>query len=403
MAKAIIRILIIWAVFVNFFSIHTIQAAEISNREVVISEDHYRKGLEALAHKSYDLAVIHFEQVLLFNPQHVGAQIDLAIAYCEAKQELSCEVTLKQLSQRYEYVFINQLRDRYLPAPWQHQTQVDIGHSNNLNRGLSFSELSININGLPAQLVLSNDSQARAGTFMDIAHATRWQSSQLTQRKEVWGNFYTRFTGEQQQQLAFTQAGAMQRYALGTTKNSIAVGGQLSYLSFQSDYRFQSAAVLSELNLSEWLWKPKLSLVQEYRQQLQPQDQIAISTLGVSIMPTDYWQIKLQSEWDNATNRSWGATQRWFMQVLGRYPINEKISIYWLAQRLLSQDERGYSPPIFSDARHYQQNVWQIGWIGQLDRDWSWQCNLRNADQQANYAIFDWKEQAVSCGITVVQ
>lgn len=402
MAKAIINQIIKGLVVIVFFSVYTIRAAETSNHAVTISEIQYQKGLVALASRSYELAVIHFEQALLFNPQHVGAQIDLAVAYCEAKQEQSCEVTLKQLLQHYDYEFIHQLTRRYLPVQWQHQTQIDIGHSNNLNHGLSISELNININGLPAQLVLSSDSQAKAGMFTDIAHATRWQSSQLTQRQEAWANFYTRLI-DQQQQVAYTQVGALQRYALANTKNNIALGGQLSYLSFQQNYRFQSLTFLSELHLAEWLWKPKLNLSQEYRQQLQPQDQITLTSLGVTIMPTDYWQIKIQSEWDKAAQRDWGASQRWFMQVSGRYPINEKFSVHWLAQSLLSQDERAYAPLIFTQARQYQQNVWQIGWISQLDRNWSWQCYLRNADQRANYAIFDWQEQSISCGVSVVQ
>lgn len=404
MAKAIIIDRAIKGfVFAGLFSIYSIQAADILNNDGVVSEAHYQKGLTALVNGSYDLAIIHLEQALLLNPQHVGAQIDLAVAYCEAKQEQSCEVALKQLSQRYDYAFINQLVNRYSPVQWQHQTQVDLGHSNNLNHGLSISELNININGLPAQLVLSRDSRATEGVFTDVAHITRWQSSRLTQRKEVWASFYTRLLDQQQPQVTFAQSGGLQRYALGTSKNSIAVGGQLAYLGFEQSYRFQSVALLSELHLAEWLWKPKLSLAQEYRQQLQPQDQVTLSSISFGIVPTEYWQIKIQSEWDKAEQREWGDTQRWLMQVSGYYPINETLRVQWMAQSMLSQDERAYAPLIFTQARQYQQNVWQIGWISQLDRNWSWQCYLRNADQRANYAIFDWQEQSISCGVSVVQ
>ncbi len=106
----------------------------------------YLLGVAALDSGKLDDAVIAFERVLSLNPNHLGAQMDLARTYFAAGSYDLAEAAFKDLQGRNPPTVAMQTINRYLEAIEARKRQVTAGWSGYGEVGLGYDD---NITGVP--------------------------------------------------------------------------------------------------------------------------------------------------------------------------------------------------------------------------------------------------------------
>jgi len=106
----------------------------------------YLLGVAALDSGKIDDAIIAFERVLAVNPNHAGAQMDLARAYFVAGSFDLAEAVFRQLAQSNPPTVAQQTINRYLEAIQARKRQTTPGWSGYAELGLGYDD---NITGVP--------------------------------------------------------------------------------------------------------------------------------------------------------------------------------------------------------------------------------------------------------------
>jgi outer membrane protein len=106
----------------------------------------YLLGVAALDSGKLDDAIIAFERVLAVNPNHLGAQMDLARAYFAAGSYDLAESAFRDLLSRNPPTIAQQTINRYLEAIDARKRQVTPGWSGYAELGLGYDD---NITGVP--------------------------------------------------------------------------------------------------------------------------------------------------------------------------------------------------------------------------------------------------------------
>ncbi len=106
----------------------------------------YLLGVASLDSGKLDDAIIAFERVLAVNPNHAGAQMDLARAYFAAGSYDLAEASFKQLAQSNPPTVAQQTINRYLEAIQARKRQTSPGWSGYAELGLGYDD---NITGVP--------------------------------------------------------------------------------------------------------------------------------------------------------------------------------------------------------------------------------------------------------------
>jgi outer membrane protein len=106
----------------------------------------YLLGVASLDSGKLDDAIIAFERVLATNPNHAGAQMDLARAYFMAGSYDLAESTFRQLAASNPPTIAQQTIERYLEAIKTRRRQTTAGWSGYAELGLGYDD---NITGVP--------------------------------------------------------------------------------------------------------------------------------------------------------------------------------------------------------------------------------------------------------------
>lgn len=367
-------------------------------------EKHYALGVDALKTGYYDIAITQFETVLLYHPQHRGALIDLAIAWCASGDVQACDTSREDLATRLVDVpQVSTLIKAIEPKRWHHMTQLDVGYSNNLNKGLSDKQLNMSVQGVPVILTLQDASVRQSGVYQDLSHYSTWQSTSLYPRWEAWGYAYVRQTElAQKNQLNLTSLGVKRRLQTQDKTQHYALGAGFTHLSYNDTYQFSAPSVLLDWQLLTLPWSPKLEFILEARELHAQSTQARVETWAINLYPLTQLQIRFEATNETSSKQGYIDNLRHALQVMWMYPLSSGLHLSVLAQTLLSEDAAPYAPPLIDSARVYSQNRLRLTLGGRLAERTNWQCSLSQGWQNANHPLFTWQEQSVQCGASVV-
>lgn len=137
----------------------------------------YLLGTAALAAGRNTVAVHALERVVLVQPSHAGAYLDLAIAHYRLGEFDAADGILKHIEEHFDPPLalrndIAGVRARIARARitqgWQLELGAFTGHTNNANYGLAVSTLPLTLDGLPVSLLLDPAFRPRSDGFAEL-------------------------------------------------------------------------------------------------------------------------------------------------------------------------------------------------------------------------------------------
>lgn len=331
------------------------------------------------------LAIAPLERVVLSDPQHAAARIDLALAYYRSGDAAQAEQLLHDVLNRYAITPAQRQRLDALLADmarqnpkqaqrWQRRLSLAFGHTSNANEASASAFLPLTPAGLGLIFVPINPAQqaqddvfVQGSLLLQRTHTTRLAAQRLQYAAvdaRVYGSTHDYSSsqaqwGEQWQPLVSERGWRwgyrLSHARLGSESLVSEAGGQLAWqaplhtclahtgpeLAHRWDHRagFGRAWV--------WGWQASASCNTRWAQ------------VGLSLR----WQKD-----DNQGQRPGGDSTRWEWQLPARVPLAER----WQAQVVLaesrSQDARGYSPLIaFNQTRDGRRRLLQVA------VDYAWQ------------------------------
>lgn len=206
----------------------------------------YLLGVTALAAGRDAIAVHALERVILVQPSHAGAFLDLSIAHYRLGELDSADVMLGHVETQLDpppalRAEIVQTRRRIsrakLTRHWRAELGASVGHTSNANYGLAVSSLQLTLNDAPVTLLLDPSYRPRGDGFTE-ARASANRTDELeggTQRELNFSMRYRGYMSEHGQDQADTVAtGTWRKPAQwpGMDGARVLTAASLRYLSF---------------------------------------------------------------------------------------------------------------------------------------------------------------------------
>jgi hypothetical protein len=140
----------------------------------------YNLGVTALRTGKYSHAIFALKRVLHAKPQHVGAQLDLAIAYYHVGNLVFAEKELKRIKKLYAGkapVQVSSTIDKYLLKIVERNTKLhmsassvfSVGNTSNMNSGIEAES----VDSVLGTIVISESSQKTPSTFASINNSIK--------------------------------------------------------------------------------------------------------------------------------------------------------------------------------------------------------------------------------------
>ncbi len=208
----------------------------------------YLLGTTALAAGRNTVAVHALERVVLVQPSHAGAYLDLAIAHYRLGEFDAADGILKHIEEHFDpppalRKDIADVRGRIararLTQAWQLELGAFAGHTSNANYGLAVSSLPLTLDGLPVSLLLDPSFRPRADNFAELrGSALRSLDLGGGERADVYAALRTRSHGNEsaQDQRDIVASGVWRRPLAwrDLDRASVFAGALLRSLSFDS-------------------------------------------------------------------------------------------------------------------------------------------------------------------------
>lgn len=206
----------------------------------------YLLGVTALAADRNAVAVHALERVILVQPSHAGAFLDLAIAHYRLGEMDSADVMLAHVESQLDpppalRAEIAETRARIsrtkLTRQWRAEVGAALGYTSNANYGLAVSSLQLTLNDAPVTLLLDPSYRPRHDSFAEArAAVTRTDELQGGVQRELGfnGRFrgYASENGQDQVDGVVTGIWRMPARWSGIEGASLITAGSLRHLSF---------------------------------------------------------------------------------------------------------------------------------------------------------------------------
>ena len=159
--------------FIQAYQMLTAKGVELDNSNNL--QYNYNLGVSALRTGKYSHAIFALKRVLYAKPQHVGAQLDLAIAYYHVGNLVFAEKELKRIKKLYAgkaSIQVNSAIDKYLKKIAKENTKLHIsassvlsmGETSNMNSGIE----SDSIDTVLGTITITEASQKTPSDFVSL-------------------------------------------------------------------------------------------------------------------------------------------------------------------------------------------------------------------------------------------
>lgn len=148
----------------------------------------YVLGVVALKAEAYTIALHALERVVLQSPERAGAWVDLAIAHARLGETETAATLLDYVEQTFPVPPAlrtaldnarRQLLAMRLARGWHGEFTAGFGFDSNANSGLSIDRLTLTLDGVPAEFLISPEFRLRSDTFLQLGGRLRraWETA----------------------------------------------------------------------------------------------------------------------------------------------------------------------------------------------------------------------------------
>lgn len=164
--------------FIQAYQMLTAKGVELDNSNNL--QYNYNLGVSALRTGKYSHAIFALKRVLYAKPQHVGAQLDLAIAYYHVGNLVFAEKELKRIKKLYAgkaSIQVNNTIDKYLEKIAKENTKLHVsassvlsmGETSNMNSGIE----SDSIDTVLGTITITEASQKTPSDFVSLNNSIK--------------------------------------------------------------------------------------------------------------------------------------------------------------------------------------------------------------------------------------
>ena len=142
----------------------------------------YVLGVVALKAEANTIALHALERVVLQSPERAGAWVDLAIAHARLGEAETATTLLDYVEQTFPVPPAlrtaldnarRQLLTMRLARGWHGEFSAGFGYDSNANSGLSIDRLTLTLDGVPAEFLISPEFRLRSDTFLQLGGRLR--------------------------------------------------------------------------------------------------------------------------------------------------------------------------------------------------------------------------------------
>lgn len=375
----------------------------------------YLYGLAALNSGELEQARFAFERILMTQPEHHRARLELARLqmaqgqWVHANENFNAVLannppeTVRQNIQR----LLDELARRQASQQPQHQFQLSLsgGHDDNINSATSLRSIDLNFAGLGSlTAILPEASRAQAVDFTRLQADAIWIVPHTQQRQ-----WFASVQGEHKYLL--------DDLPLDQTQLSLTAGLRQQLGLHQLQLSLQSHSILRDGN--RLLWSPALSAQWQKRFGRHARLGLQGRWSGVSYpdqpqLNLDIYQIAPQLHWqqgahqwliqpqissnrlrngerDHLDHDQWG--------VSGRYQIQARPDLALNAYAQWQQSDYAKRHPTFTEKR--QDNYWHVGAEAryQISSKWQLWSELRHTVQDSNLDLYEYDRTSLELGV----
>jgi len=164
--------------FIKAYQMLTAKGVELDNSNNL--KYNYNLGVSALRTGKYSHAIFALKRVLYAKPQHVGAQLDLAIAYYHVGNLVFAEKELKRIKKMYAKkasVQVNNAIEKYLQKITERNTKLHLsassvfsmGETSNMNSGIEADS----IDTVLGTVTITEASQKTPSDFVSLNNSIK--------------------------------------------------------------------------------------------------------------------------------------------------------------------------------------------------------------------------------------
>lgn len=284
-----------------------------------------------------------------------------------------------------------------VPSIWRGEIQLDAGYDDNVNAGLSRSQITLTIPGGQAILPLASSYRPRGDSFTQLG-ISLWRSWQLAE-----GSLHPLL------QVRYRQMGSERDY------DQVDLQGGLMYQQVPDEdgRSWQAGLLLQHYRLGGSTLGNTQRVV---LQRLQQQEQCRLAWGGeveersYPGLPLDgrifwldaglacqnsaalMWSASLRTGWERPeqSSRPGGGNRQWELNLQGSYRFDSRLSLDWRWQYSLILDQEGYSPLLSeNERRRLRQQFLGVGLQRALGEEWLLRLGLELQRQDSNLQIFE--------------
>lgn len=379
----------------------------------------YQLGIVALKLGYEDLALEALERVVLIQPKHAGAWLDLATLYAQRGDMVSSQAIITHLREHFSpseqilqriQLFENQIRFLPLSNNWLLDFSTHLGYVENANLGINQLDFLLTPpRGLPYKVSASDSQAARGDSAMLVRmnlYKTHWHRANA--RSDVLISVGTRqFAKEQAHNLSdvgihwlhsrfwnsyLMEVGPSLRYVQGQDKSIGYIGGaSMTLFRTQSICRYGPRAELEERHYTQ----------SSYISSRTPWAGFVLRCLGQDWQST----LTLRTGWDQALSfRAGGQTQKNELLFNGSYAWTSQWTSFMSVVLAQHQDRETYSPFLsFGASKQVSRQNIRLG----VEREWIRDQNYRMyvsvyydySKDKSNIPIFNVQDQQLFLGL----
>jgi hypothetical protein len=365
----------------------------------------YLLGVLALEQGRLNLAHAALERVVLVNPAHAGAWLDLAIVAYRQNDA----ITARQLLEYVENNFapapvlreqIREVRARLVSHPvhpdaWRVRLEIGRGYDANANNGLQGAGLQLTPQGGgPVWVQYDPSLKPRPDRFWQTrlgVERTVWSDnrSKLALSGDLYAKEHDRLT-----EFDLLDAGASLRYGYALdTHTFVGVSGQTREIMIDGKSFLRRSVVVATWEKAQGAWEGKLQLEYEGRHYLQTgYADSGTPWLGGWLGWRGFEQalgVSLRQGTETPrTPRAGGETRKTELALVGRQQLAGQWSLNATLFNARYQDENGYNPLLANGARRYiYRQATFIELVRPLAPHWKLGIELHRLRDRSNLAI----------------
>lgn len=391
-------LLVLWGV-PGYSALAEQDASQFSALDSTVDSQLYARALQSIAAGRPELALEQLERVVLFNPNHAGAWLDLALLHFRQGNDVAARQYLLHIQDQFVpdeaiQLLIEQVLARIDRRQWTHTGEISVlaGYNTNANGGTDTDTLSLETSLGELLLELSDEEQKQSAGFGELG--VQWQ---YFRNNGQWRPGFMLGAASRQYSSGLSDQGhALALFQLDNTH--VSMGALVAHVMPQSGNQYLRLGSWVEIPLSQSL---SLNFNHSLNRHKAGAD-LDVSRYGLALKyRLRGLQLGLKAEAEEAEGTRTGGDQEALEWSAGYvFPIYQgRAALRYEGQ--LIHDRSGFNALINAgDPRKVNRHEFEIDWRRQVSRTFEIRLLGQYYHQNSNIDLFNTSGATLAAGVS---